>query len=355
MEERYIDHLSLRKIGYQIFLGTGIQSVFYKQVIDNLVETSLRGVDSHGIRLIPHYVRALQIGRINKKPKFSFRKTSVTTAIFNADHGFGINAGIQAMSLAIDLAKEGGMGSVAVKNSTHFGAAAIYSLMAAKKNMIGLSFTNTDSLVLPFGAKYPYLGTNPICFAAPVAEESPFCLDMATSKIAWNKVLAHRRTNTPLDTYNVVDKEGNSCTDPHLASALLPLGEYKGYGLALMIEILCSMLTGMPYGKHIKKMYPLTKEKRQISHFFLAIDIKKFQKIHDFKFSLKNMLEEIRSIPVAEEFKNVLVPGDPEKLSYSQRLKEGIPITEEVYEGVLSILEELNIHNEIFLKHIKQK
>ncbi len=353
MKERYIDYVSLREIGYQLFSRIGMQSLFYKPVVDNLIETSLRGVDSHGIRLMPHYAQAVLVGRINRTPKFSFRKTSVSTAIFDADHGFGIDAGVQAMSLAISLAKANGMGSVAVKNSSHFGAAAIYSLMAAKKDMIGLSFTNTDALVLPFGAKHAYLGTNPICFAAPVADEEPFCLDMATSKIAWNKVVAHRRTNTLLENGCVVDKDGNDCSDPHAASALFPLGGYKGYGLALIVEIFCSMLSGMPYGKHIKKMYPLKKEKRQISHFFLAIDIKRFQKIRDFKSRLKDMIEEIRSVPVAKGYEKVLVPGDPEKLIYNKRLKEGIPVTEEFYESFLALLEESD--REIFIKQIREK
>lgn len=343
MTEVRIFDKNLRRFGYAVFDSVGIPKKIYKTVVNGLVETSLRGVDSHGLRLIPHYVRAAIIGRINTNPKLSFKKTGLSTGILDADNGYGIAAGTEAMKVAIKLAKRTGMGGVAVKNSSHFGAAAIYSLLAAKNNMIGLSFTHTDSLVLPFGGKKPFLGTNPICFAAPCEGEEPFCLDMATSQIPWNKVLVYRSNKKNLEVGWAADKNGEPCIDPEKAFALLSSGTYKGYGLALMVEVLCGLLTGMPFGPHISAMYPLTKGKRKLGHFFMAIDIARFQNIHIFKKRLKDLVEELRHQPTSLGFDKVKVAGDPEKEAYKHRSKAGIPITRDIIQSLTNLAIELDI------------
>ena len=313
MKDILVSQEELRVFCNELFSNIGVRKKIYSLVVDGLVDTSLRGVDSHGVRLMPHYIRAANLGRINKNPKFSFDKTSQTTGILDADHGYGIAAGITAMNKAISLARKNGIGAVAVKNSSHFGAAAIYSLLAAKNDMIGLSFTHTDSLVLPFGGKRPFLGTNPICFAAPCEGEEPICLDMATSQIPWNRLLLYRSKGKKLESGWASDYQGISTTDPGKAVALFPLGGYKGYGLGLMIEILCSLLTGMSFGRHIKPMYPLDKNKRSLGHFFMAIDISRFQDINVFKNRMKRLVGELRREPPASGFDKVKVAGDPEK------------------------------------------
>lgn len=345
MTEVTISDKNLRRFGYAVFEAVGIPKKTYEIVVDSLVETSLRGVDSHGMRLIPHYIRAAIIGRINKNPKLSFKKTGSSTGILDADNGYGIAAGTEAMKIAIKLARRTGMGGVAVKNSSHFSAAAIYSLLAAKNNMIGLSFTHADSLALAYGAKKAYLGTNPICFAAPCENEDPFCLDMATTQISWNKLLTYKSQGRKLEKGWAVDIEGNSVEDPNLASALLPIASYKGYGLSLMVEIFSSLLTGMSFGSHIAPMYPLNSKKRSLGHFFMVIDISKFEKVEIFKKRLKELVKELRSLPVARGFDKVMVPGDPEKKLYSQRSKYGIPVSAQELEAFIKLLDELNIKN----------
>lgn len=337
MTETYISDQSIRRFSMALFAKIGVSKKTAKDITVGLVETSLRGVDSHGIRLLPHYIRAFLVGRINKTPKFIFKKTAISTGILNADHGHGIASGIAAMQKAIELAKKSGIGAVAVKNSTHFGAAAIYSLLAAKTNMIGLSFTHTDSLVLPFGSKKPFLGTNPICFAAPCSGEEPFCLDMATSQVAWNKILIYRSNKKILEAGWAADISGRPSIDPNKVSALLPMGIYKGYGLALMIEILCSLLTGMAFGPHIKRMYPLNKEKRYLGHFFVAIDIAKFESIRIFKRRLKKLMNELRAYPVLQGIDKVRVAGDPEKEIYAIRSKNGIPLSSDLVHELINI------------------
>lgn len=348
MKDILISHESLQTFCYVLFSKIGIPKRIYSPVVDGLIHTSLRGVDSHGVRLIPHYVRAAILGRINKNAQFSFKKTSSATGVLNADHGYGIAAGITAMKKAIQLAGKSGMGAIAVKNSSHFGTAAIYSLLAASQNMIGVSFTHTDALVLPFGGKKPFLGTNPLCFAAPCEGEEPFCFDMATSQIPWNKVLVHRAQKKKLKPDWAADANGNPCEDPKEAMALLPAAGYKGYGLALMIEILCSVLTGMSYGPHIRQMYPLDPKKRYLGHFFIAIDIAKFQEVQSFKRRLKNLMDELRSQPTVLGVDRVRIPGDPEKEIYKIRKKIGIPISEHDFSDLRALAIEVGLKQKKF-------
>lgn len=327
MKFSYIAHTTLSVFLETLFKKIGISEQVYTVIVQSLVETSLRGVDSHGIQLVPHYIKAFEIGRINKNPIFQFIKKSSSVALVNADNGHGIHAGVYAMSEAVRMARDTGVGVVAVQHSTHFGAAALYSMIAAKNDMIGFSFTNTDSLVVPFGGKKAFLGTNPICFVAPVLGEEPFCLDMATSTTSWNNVLASKKENKILQTGWAFDVDGVETVHPEEAVYLQPLGGYKGYGLGLMVEILCSMLTGMEFGPFISKMYPLTNEKRNLGHFFMVLDIEKFQSVDVFKLRMKKMLDALRLYESAEGFSEVLVAGDKEKSSSKERSKKGIPVS----------------------------
>ena len=298
-------------------------------VAEGLVSTSLRGVDSHGIRLIHHYLAGLKSGRINPKPNYQIKKGSPTTALFDADHTFGHAAGMEAAKIAIDMAKEYGSGHVAVKNSSHFGAAAYFALEIANKDMIGMSFTHSDALIIPHRGKRSFLGNNPICFTAPVKGEDPFCLDMATSITTFNEIRRLRETGEEAPEGVGADANGNPTTDPNEITMLLPVGTYKGYGLSLMVEILCSILTGMNYGPHMLKMFDGDMhKKRRIAHFVSAIDIAPFQDIEVFKERIACLLNELRNEPPKNDEEKILVAGDPEKICKNERLKNGIPLTE---------------------------
>ena len=154
-----------------VLLKAGVRNDVAEYVTEGLVQTSLRGVDSHGIRLLPHYINGVKGGRINPNPNYKFKQTSSSTGLLDADHTFGHAAGMEATKRAIELAHEAGTGHIAIYNSTHFGAAAYYALEIAKHDMVGMCFTNTDALVKTYAGKRPFLGNNPICFAAPCKEE----------------------------------------------------------------------------------------------------------------------------------------------------------------------------------------
>ncbi len=296
-------------------------------VARGLTETSLRGVDSHGIRLVHHYLEALKSGRINPKPRFKVERRMAACAVLDADHTFGHAAGYEAARLAVEMAAEHGAGNVAVKNSSHFGAAACFALEIARKGMIGTSYTHADSLIIPTGGKRKFLGNNPVCFTAPVAGEDPFCLDMATSSITFNEVRRLRDTGGRAPEGVGTDENGVVTTDPQRISMLLPVGGHKGYGLSAMVEVLCAMLTGMPFGPHITPMFATLEGRRRLGHFVGAMNIAAFCDPEEFKARMKQMLDELRAEPALDPDNPVMVAGDPEKRKFARRSAEGIPVT----------------------------
>lgn len=313
-------------------------------VAGGLVQASLRGVDSHGVRLLPHYLRALKAGRLNADPIYRFERTALATGLLDGDHTFGHAAGMEAAKKAVDLASEAGAGHVVVCNSSHFGAAAYFALEIAGHDMIGLSFTNTDALIRTYGGTRPFLGNNPICIAAPCEGEEPFCLDMATSTVTFNKIRQWREEGVSAPPGVGANHEGEETTDPHEITALFPIGGYKGYGLSMAIEILCSLLSGMPYGPHIAKMFeaPLS-QKRFLGHFISAIRIDCFQDVRLFKSRLSTMMNELRREPRYDPNIPVQVPGDPEKQTARQRATEGIPLASAEFESLSKIAKECDV------------
>ena len=338
-----VDSQKLTLFCKKALIKAGVNSKIASNIASSLVLTSLRGVDSHGIRLLPHYINAVRIGRINPNPKYRFRFKKQTAGLMDAKDGFGIDAGIAAMRKAMSLARKSGVAAIGVYNSSHFGAAAIYGLEAAKNGLIGLAFTSTDSLVIPTNGRRPYLGTNPICFCAPIQNEGPFCLDMATSVVPLNKIMNYKSKGQNLEPGWAVDARGKPTINASDAAWLLPFGGYKGFGLEVMVEILSSILTGMNFGRHIVKMYPLTGRKRQLGHFFVAININSFIPLAKFKKNLKAMCDELRNEPAFVKSRRVVVPGDPEKKYFVIRSREGIPMAQPLVAEFRQLAEELGL------------
>jgi ureidoglycolate dehydrogenase (NAD+) len=276
--------------------------------------------------------------RINRTPEFKIKKTAESVIQFDADHAFGHYCGAKAMQEAIATASKTGVGIASVRNSTHFGAAAYFGLMAAEKGLIGLAFTNADALVKVHGATEPFFGTNPICFTAPLANESPFCLDMATSRIAWNKVVLYRKGRKMLEKDWAFDKDGQMVLAPEEAATLKPIGDYKGYGLGFVIDILCGILAEGPVGKEILPMYRAPIEsRRKIGHFFAALNIEAFTGLQNFKIRLQGIVDQLRTLQPITDSCPVLVAGDPEKQNEKKRRIDGIPMEDEIFKEFLQI------------------
>jgi ureidoglycolate dehydrogenase (NAD+) len=319
---RYEDLVVLTR---SILAEAGLDEESTAAVSTGLCETSLRGVDTHGIRLLPHYVTSAENGRKNPRPKYKYTKTFPALGQLDADDAFGHAAGMKAIEYALEMAETQGIGAVAVFNSSHCGSLASMALKAARRGYLAFAFTHADSLLLSDGGRRAYFGTNPLCFAAPRREEEPYCLDMSCSLIPWNRVAVHRVDGRPLPQDTAVDSEGNVVTDPNEAKWLLPAGGYKGYGLASMVEVLCGIYTNMPFGLGIPAMFaaPLD-EPRKLGQFYMVMRSDGVATSSTFVDRMQMMTDEVRAEPSVSD-QGVMLPGDPQIREMARRQERGIP------------------------------
>jgi ureidoglycolate dehydrogenase (NAD+) len=292
---------------------------------ESLVQTSLWGIDSHGIARLTHYLNRLAHGSINPAPQIVVTRSGPATAQVAGDRGLGIVIAHRANRVAMEIAREQGVGAVGVSDSSHCGAVGLYARAAAREGLIGFDFTHSDKIAAPHGGHRPFLGTNPIAMAFPREGSEPVCLDMATTSIPWNRVMNARREGAAIAPGVAVDSEGHDTTDAQTANALRPLGGpdygHKGYGLALIVELLCGPLNGNPYGPQIGPMYAELERPRRIGAFFVAIDPQRFAGGPMFATTVEQMARALAAEPGAP-----LMPGDPELAAQAKRRIEGIPI-----------------------------
>jgi ureidoglycolate dehydrogenase (NAD+) len=334
MRETVVPRERLETFTAECLEKLGLQSADARLVSQTLVAANLRGVDSHGVVRLPHYATRLRNGSVKARPRISARRTGPSTAVVEGDAGMGQLVATRAMQEAISLARETGVGAVIARNSSHCGACAWFVEMALKEGMIGVALTHTDSIMVPPGMKRIFLGSNPIAFGAP-GERDPVIIDMSTTHVAWGKILVARQEGKPIPPDWGVDKDGKPTTDPHAVVGLAPTGSHKGYALATMVEILCAQLAGVPFGRHVTKMYGELDKPRNLGHFMLALDVERFGDGKAFTSQIGAFLAEIRS-------EGALAPGDPERLSTDRRAREGIPLGSTV-EELNKLAEELGV------------
>lgn len=289
-------------------------------VAGGLLEASLRGIDTHGVRLFQTYLDELDGGRSQARPEMRWLGEARAARVLDAGGALGLVAGRAACAEAVRLARENGAGAVAVRNSNHFGAASVYTLEMARQGALGLSFTNSDALVAPFRGLTPLFGTNPISMAVEAEEGDIFCADFATSQVSYSRVKHYRAQGLPLDPAWTVGE------------ALLPLGAgsgHKGHCLGMMVEILCALLAGMPLDHELSHLYaPPYDEPRRVAHFFLAFDLGAFREPGEFRMDLSRLMGIVREQPASGD-QPVRVPGDPEAEAMAERFREGVPLTDE--------------------------
>lgn len=325
----------------------GLDDYSLDAVVTGLCETSLRGVDSHGVRLLPHYVNSAFSGRKNPKPNYIFEKTFPSIGHLNADDAFGHAAGMKAIDYGMEMADNQGIGVVAVSNSSHPGAMASMALKASRKGYMAFAFTHADALIQSHNGKRAYFGTNPICFSAPREGSEPYCLDMATSIVPWNRVLIHRNSGEPLAEDIAVDSCGNSTTNADEAAAILPTGGYKGYGLASMIDILCGIYTGMAFGRSIPAMYKAKmNEQRKLGQFYMVMRTDGVVSHDVFIDAMRQMTDEVHKEP-SRAGESVMLPGDKEIQEAKIRMKNGIPLDDATVRAFKDMSEKYHIPLEI--------
>lgn len=339
MTDTYLGYQNLIDSFLNLYDAIEVREDVANLCVSGVCQNSLRGIDSHGIRLFPHYIQAFLEGRLNKNPSYVFNNTSDSITIMDADHAPGHAAGIEAVKRAILQARKNGISAVSVSNSSHFGAAAYYGLEIANNDMIGLSFTNATAHVPPFKGSVPFFGNNPVCMCAPILDEEPFCLDMATTTTTFNSVQKCKAEGIAIPQGWCSDSSGRSTTNPADAYSLLPIGDYKGFGLSMMVDILCGVLSNMPFGPDVTPMFNSDlSSKRKLGHFFIAININSFLSIDDFKRRMKDLAQNLREQPSIDQDFPVQCPGDPEKTQKVKRLKNGIPTNPKTFKELNQLL-----------------
>jgi L-2-hydroxycarboxylate dehydrogenase (NAD+) len=335
----------LRRVVQAIFEHLGATTDDSALAADVLVTADVRGVDSHGVsNMLRSYVAGIRAGRINPRPEWKVIRERASAATIDCDKGLGVMVAPKAMAIAIEKARQTGFGAVTMRNANHSGMASYHAMLALPHDMIGMCLTAAGPQVLPTHGAVPRLGTNPIAVAAPAREMHPFVFDVATSVVAANKLNLARRLGANIPANFLADMEGRVISEEGPLPEqyqLLPfagtreLGSHKGYGLAMVIEIMCSILAGaVPSG---------FSGRGPANHFVAAYNIDAFTDVDEFKDRMDWWLREMEATPPAPGYDRVMTPGQEEAEMEIERGLKGIPLHTEVVSWLESICDELAI------------
>jgi len=320
----------------EVLAAVGVRRADAAIVADCLLTANLSGIDSHGVVRLAHYVTRLENGTIRTRPELGFERRAPSMGIMDGGDGLGHVVTYHACTHAMQLAEESGSGIVSVRNSSHFGMTGFYILRLVSAGYAGMMMTDTDAFQIPFGARAPFFGTNPIAFGFPT-DGIPVILDMATTSIPYGKIALAQTEGRAIPADWGFDAAGKPTTDPNAIAGMHPIAGPKGSGLAMVIDILCSVLSGMPWGPHINAMYGELDAPRKLGHFIAVYDLKRLMPLETFKRRLGEMLSEFRDLPPAEGFERVYYPGQIEGLRRERRREEGVPIDPGLYEELAGL------------------
>lgn len=336
--------------------SVGVDETDATIVADVLVASDLRGIESHGLaRLESYYVSRLRTGKMEPKPKREIVRETDTSIVIDAGNGLGHPAGKLAMQKVMEKALKHGAAFGGVRNSNHFGIAGYYAMMAMDTDLIGIASTNSTRFGAPTYGKDILLGTNPLAFAIPADKEPAFVLDFATTTVPRGKLEVYNRKEKPLEEGWAIDANGQPTRSAQdaLKGALLPLGGFgvehgghKGYGLGLLVDILCGVLTGGAFGKDL----PLPNDGPQpgkISHWFAAFRIDGFRDVTAFKRDMDKELRNFKDSAKAPGADRIYVAGEIEYEKTLEHRKSGVPVHVKVWDGLKKMCEELNIPFEL--------
>jgi LDH2 family malate/lactate/ureidoglycolate dehydrogenase len=322
----------------------GVPSDGARITADLLVEADLRGVSSHGVSLLPIYVRRLRNGLTNPTPVIRSIRDHRAVVVLDGDSGLGYVAGYAAMTAAIARAREFGVGLAAVQRSTHYGMAGYYAMMAARERMIGYTTSNAGADLAPWQAAKPTLGNNPLAYAIPAGRHPPIVLDMACSVVAKGKIRVARLRGERIPRGWVL----GDIEDPDAAmnAPLAPFGAYKGSGLAVVNEVLSAILPAAKLSVEIARTAPIAgeiRDPRGVGHTFMAIDVDAFQPVGDFLTRVDELIDVIKATPPADGFTEVLVPGEPEHRAHQTAMRDGIALHPEIVTPLRALGAELGV------------
>ena len=311
-----------------------------------IVENCLHGHDSHGMCLVPRFIKSLEAGRVDPEATAEVVKTSATTARIDGRRGFGQLTMIDAMNVAVGMAEEAGVSAVTVTNCNHVGILWTFAKMAAEKGMIAMVWCSSGpqgGLVAPHGGVKKAIGANPVGIGIPAGSMKPMVIDISTSAAAGGTIVLHAQQGKKIPLGWLLDENGKATTDPNelikdgkIVGIQLPMAGHKGFCLGMVGEILGGILAG--YGPAYVPDY-----KEGNAAFILTVDVKRFLPLAEFGAQVDALLRHVKSVPTDAETDEIMIPGEPEFRTMDQRERDGIPVTDAVWADILAVAERLGV------------
>ena len=353
MQYRNLPYEQVVDFCVRVFQGYGFDKDQSEKITQVLLEADLSGIESHGIQRLIRYHKEITEGLVQVKNAPVIVKQTPISATIDANDAMGQLVSIQAMDIAIEKAKNTGVGMVAVRNSNHYGIAGYYTRLAAAQGLLGICMTNTEAIMVPTFGRQAMLGTNPIAFSMP-AQPVPFTFDAATTVVPRGKLEVYAKRDGVIRDGWALDENGNPSTDASrvlkniigkTGGGILPLGGageetsgYKGYGFAMLCEICTAILSGGTTSNYIYK----TPGRANIAHFFMAVDYSIFGEKEALEEALSKYMQQLRESPKAEGQDRIYTHGEKEFYNRQRILKEGIPVNEKTYAEMEMIAEFTN-------------
>jgi LDH2 family malate/lactate/ureidoglycolate dehydrogenase len=331
----------LKRIAVAILKGFHAQDEEAALVAECLVHADRRGIDTHGVYFLTLLAKRVEEGMIRIPTHIEIVRDESTTALIDGGNGLGQVAAHRAMEMSIEKARRFGMGSVAVRNTNHIGILAFYTLRIAEQRMVGIVMCNGAASMPPWGGAEPFFGTNPISFSVPGSGE-PVVLDMSSSLVARGKIRRAERMKESIPLGWALDQNGEPTTDPSAAmkGTLVPIGGPKGYGLALMVDVLAGVLSGSQFGPQVKTFHqPLGPT--GVGVFIMAIDVNRFMPIHQFKGLMESYGDSIKKSRKAKGISRIYLPGEIESEKEKKSMAEGIELSDSVVSSLNQLLDKV--------------
>ncbi len=343
-----VRHEVLLDFARRLLEAAGVPAANAELTARMLLAANLRGIDSHGVHLLSYYVKQIESGQVSPTEEGRVVSESGACMVYDGRNGLGQVTAQHCCTHALRLASLHGLAMVTARETNHFGGCFWWARQLAREGCLGLVFCNASSLVAPWQGKEKRFGTNPICMAVPPSGndgQEPWLLDMATTTVAANKIFKawiNRQPDVPAGWAMDADGAPTTNTEAAYTGLVMPLGGYKGYGLAMMVEVLSAVLSGGALSTEVGGIR-FTDRPVRVSHAYLAIDIRRFLPLDDFNDRIGKLVSMMKSSAPGSGFDEVLVPGEPEKRIEQQRLSEGIPIAEGNWQDLVEAAARLRV------------
>ena len=339
-----IDSRRLLDFAIAVYVATGMPEADARLAADTLVQADLWGHQSHGVMRLSWYVGRLRAGVTNAVAPAEVIVDGGAVAVIDGHDGMGQVLTARAMDEAIARAKTHGIGAVALRNSNHFGTAMYFTLMAARQGCVGFLATNASPAMAPWGGRKKTVGTNPWSWAAPAGHHAPMVLDIANTGVARGKIYLAKQKGLPIPEGWAINAAGEATTDAEeaISGIILPMAAHKGYAIAVMMDMLSGVLTGSRFGSGVRGPYQ-TEHRSGAGQFMIALDIAKLQPLSDFNLRMEELIAELKSVPLAKGFEEVVYPGELEARNDERNRREGLHLPDDTLADLVKLASETGL------------